>query len=197
MASSGNVWSAVTQAPPDAIFGLVAKFKADPDPSKINLTVGVYKDEKLQPKVLDVVKRAEKMLLEDTTLNKNYLPIDGDQGFCSAAKKMLYGDLAGDHIAVVQSLSGTGALSLGAFFTRKFMPASTNILISDPTWGNHRAIFRTAGFPDDRKSLFSFCFSSYLMFRRHAIILVTYNRFYLCRDQDVPLLGCQCKGPGL
>lgn len=137
----------VEQAPPDPILGVSEAFKRDNSPDKLNLGVGAYRDEDLKPYVLNVVKKAERKIL-DANENKEYLPIDGLPAFKQATLDLLLGQ---DHpaikegrIAVVQSLSGTGSLRVGAEFISKFMKGTT-VYLSNPTWGNHRNIFADAG----------------------------------------------------
>eukprot|EP00891_Asterochloris_glomerata_P004852 jgi/Astpho2/4852/fgenesh1_pm.00069_%23_3_t len=137
----------VEQAPPDPILGVSEAFKRDPSENKLNLGVGAYRDENLKPYVLNVVKKAEKRMLEANE-NKEYLPIDGLPAFKKATVQLLLGSshpaIKEDRIAVVQSLSGTGSLRVGAEFISKFLPGAT-VYLSNPTWGNHRNIFADAG----------------------------------------------------
>ena len=95
-----------------------------------------------------MVRKAEERILADPTANKEYLPIDGLPKFRELASKFLLGD---DHPAIVekrvctvQSLSGTGALRLGAEFISKFMKGR-KVYLPNPTWGNHNAIFTEVG----------------------------------------------------
>lgn len=134
-------------APADAILGLTAAFKADPRATKANLGVGVFMDETGRTPILDVVKRAERMLLDEET-SKTYLPIAGLPEFGEAVRRFVLGDAfcdGGAHgLATAQSLGGTGALQLGAQLLRRFRPGAT-VWLPTPTWGNHRAIFSGAG----------------------------------------------------
>lgn len=77
---TGNetVFNGLTMAPADSIFGVKAAFKADQSSQKVNLSVGVYRDGQGRPTVLNSVRRAEEILLADKSLNKDYLPIRGD-----------------------------------------------------------------------------------------------------------------------
>ncbi|RKO84057.1 pyridoxal phosphate-dependent transferase, partial [Blyttiomyces helicus] len=138
----------VPLAPPDAIFRLTSDYRADPDPRKINLGVGAYRDESGKPWVLPVVRKAERLLLDDPALDHEYLPIDGLGTFTDAAAKLILGAESGairdGRVTACQSISGTGALRLGAEFLARFHRAP--VYISNPTWANHRAIFNDAGF---------------------------------------------------
>jgi len=91
------------------------------------------------------VRAAERILLDDPTQNKEYLPIDGDKEFVDAALRFAYGEeTPQEHLAGVQTLSGTGACRIGGAFLNQFWPRHP-IYIPDPTWGNHIAIFKEAG----------------------------------------------------
>jgi len=134
-------------APPDPILGVSEAFKKSTAPTKLNLGVGAYRTEELQPYVLDVVKKAEKKIL-DAGYNKEYLPIEGLDAFRAATVQLLLGS---DHpaikegrVAVLQALSGTGSLRIGAAFIARFMKGA-KVYISNPTWGNHRNIFGDEG----------------------------------------------------
>ncbi len=66
-------------------------FKADPSPNKVNLGIGTYRDDDGKVAVFVVIRKAEKMVVEDMSIDKEYLPIDGDQGFIKAAQQSLFG----------------------------------------------------------------------------------------------------------
>ncbi|KAL8479095.1 hypothetical protein ACS0TY_030839 [Phlomoides rotata] len=139
----------ITMAPPDPILGVSEAFKADTHEMKLNLGVGAYRTEDLQPYVLNVVKKAEKLLLERGE-NKEYLPIEGLAAFNNATAELLFGAdntvIQQQRVATVQGLSGTGSLRLAAALIQRYFPGS-KVLISSPTWGNHKNIFNDAGVP--------------------------------------------------
>lgn len=139
--------SGVEMAPPDPILGVTEAFKRDQDPQKLNLGVGAYRTEELQPYVLEVVQKAEENMLKKKE-NKEYLAIEGLPAFRKATIELLLGAdspvIEEGRAAVLQSLSGTGSLRCGAAFIAKFMPGTT-AYISNPTWGNHKNIFSDAG----------------------------------------------------
>ncbi|KAJ3207644.1 Aspartate aminotransferase, cytoplasmic [Dinochytrium kinnereticum] len=145
-----STFAAVPSIPLDPIFALAAECKADPDPSKINLSIGAYRDNDGKPWVLPVVKKAEIAIVNDPTLDHEYLPIDGLRSFTDASARLILGAsspiIQSGRYAAVQTISGTGAVRLGADFLARFYPKGTSALISDPTWGNHFAIFEDAGF---------------------------------------------------
>jgi len=133
----------------DAIKQLTIAFQQDPTPNKVLLGEGVYKDNEGKPVVLKSVREAEKRLFEKH-LDHEYAPVTGVQSFIDAAQRLAFGD---DHLALkegtiagVQSLSGTGGLRLAANFLNKFAPKGTAVYLPDPTWVNHTAIFKNAGF---------------------------------------------------
>ncbi|KAK6119727.1 hypothetical protein DH2020_046546 [Rehmannia glutinosa] len=136
-------------APPDPILGVSEAFKADDHEMKLNLGVGAYRTEDLQPYVLNVVKKAENLMLERGD-NKEYLPIEGLAAFNKVTAELLFGAdnavIQEQRVATVQGLSGTGSLRLAAALIERYFPGS-KVLISSPTWGNHKNIFNDAGVP--------------------------------------------------
>lgn len=155
-----NRFSVIQTAPPDAILGLTEAFNADPNPNKMNLSVGVYKDESGQTPILKSVKAAEQKILE-TEATKGYLSIDGLPEYREDVRQLVFGDsVAAERVAVVQTPGGTGALRIASDFMRSQLPES-RIWIPNPTWANHPAIFSAAALPvetyrylgDDRTSL--------------------------------------------
>ncbi|KAI1005964.1 Aspartate aminotransferase, cytoplasmic [Podosphaera aphanis] len=141
----------VPQAPEDALFGLMAAYRADNFDSKVDLGIGAYRDDNAKPWVLPVVKKAEELVLSDSSLNHEYLPIQGLASFTSAAAKLIFGDnssaLGQKRIASLQSISGTGAVHLGALFLSKFYPGNPTVFLTNPTWPNHHQIFSNVSLP--------------------------------------------------
>lgn len=137
----------LTMAPSDPILGLTEAFKKDPNPNKINLGVGVYKDEKGNTPILNSVSKARQRILAAET-TKNYLAIDGSPEYSRAVQELLFGPghpLLGTGRAVtVQAPGGTGALRVAADFLHQHF-AGARVWISAPTWANHAQIFRLAG----------------------------------------------------
>lgn len=144
-----------TLAPPDVIFELTSSFKSDQDPNKINLGVGAYRTNQGSPWTLPVVKKAELLVVNDQKLDHEYLPIDGLKSFTESSIKLMLGDdcdaITQGRYASAQTISGTGACSLGADFLQRFANYNAPVYISNPTWANHRAIFDMAGFKDIRE----------------------------------------------
>ncbi|CCM01943.1 uncharacterized protein FIBRA_04016 [Fibroporia radiculosa] len=147
-AAALSTWSAVPAGPPDPILGVSEAFKADQDSKKINLGVGAYRDGNGKPYVLSSVKKAEEYL-SAANPDKEYLPISGLPEFTKAAAKLAYGGdsapLSANSVAVVQSISGTGALRIGGAFFQRFFPHAKTIYIPNPSWGNHTSVFRDSG----------------------------------------------------
>ena len=143
-----NLFTAVEMAPRDPILGLNEQFASDQNPNKVNLGVGVYFGEDGKMPLLQCVQMAEKLLMEKPTA-RNYLPIDGIAAYDNAVKAMVFGadsePVRSARVATIQGLGGTGGLKVGADFLRKLLPQA-KVLISDPSWENHRGIFTNAGF---------------------------------------------------
>ena len=148
MTAPAALLAAVEMAPRDPILGLNEQFAADARPGKVNLGVGVYFDDEGKLPVLRCVAAAEKQLLESPKA-KGYLPIDGIAAYDKAVQGLVFGAdsaaVQGGRVATVQALGGTGGLKIGADFLKRLNPAA-RVLISDPSWENHRALFSGAGF---------------------------------------------------
>lgn len=141
-----SLFASVELAPRDPILGLNEQFNADPNPAKVNLGVGVYYDENGKLPLLKCVAAAEHQMLEAPKA-RGYLPIDGIAAYDKAVQGLVFGDAAtaSGRIATVQGLGGTGGLKVGADFLKRLSP-NAQVLISDPSWENHRALFTNAGF---------------------------------------------------
>jgi aromatic-amino-acid transaminase len=143
-----SLFTAVEMAPRDPILGLNEQFNADTNPHKVNLGVGVYYDDNGKLPLLECVQAAEKQMMEAPKA-RGYLPIDGIAAYDSAVKNLVFGaesePVKSGRVATVQALGGTGGLKVGADFIRKLNPKA-KVLISDPSWENHRALFSQAGF---------------------------------------------------
>jgi len=143
-----SMFSAVEMAPRDPILGLNEQFNADTNPSKVNLGVGVYFDDNGKLPLLQCVQAAEKAMMDKPTA-RGYLPIDGIAAYDAAVKSLVFGadsePVKSGRVATVQGIGGTGGLKIGADFLKKLNP-NAKVLISDPSWENHRALFTNAGF---------------------------------------------------
>jgi len=143
-----SMFSAVEMAPRDPILGLNEQFAADTNPKKVNLGVGVYFDDNGKLPLLQCVQAAEKAMM-DKPAARGYLPIDGIAAYDKAVKGLVFGEqsepVTSGRVATVQALGGTGGLKIGADFLKKVSP-NAKVMISDPSWENHRALFTNAGF---------------------------------------------------
>ena len=167
---------AVPQAPEDPLFGLMAAYRADTFDKKVDLGIGAYRDDNAKPWVLPVVKKvfvllkmlrnpltihfqADEILRNDPALNHEYLPIAGLATFTSAAAKLILGAdspaLSEKRTTSIQTISGTGAVHLGALFLSKFYPGKPTVYFSNPTWANHNQIFSNVHLPIQTYPYFS------------------------------------------
>jgi aspartate aminotransferase len=133
--------------PEDPILGLSVAYKADTNPKKIDLGVGVYKDDNSVTPVMTSVKKAEQFLFnaEDS---KAYLPPAGTPGFISAIEAQIFGvghsALLENRVATIPAPGGSGALRVAAEFIVKAMP-NARLWVSSPTWANHHNLLGSAG----------------------------------------------------
>jgi len=144
-----SIFTAVEMAPRDPILGLNEQFAADTNPNKVNLGVGVYYDDNGKLPLLECVKAAEADMMKAPSA-RGYLPIDGIAAYDKAVKGLVFGEdsepVTAGRVATIQAIGGTGGLKVGADFLKKINP-DAKVLISDPSWENHRALFTNAGFP--------------------------------------------------
>ncbi|SMF05484.1 aspartate aminotransferase [Alteromonadaceae bacterium Bs31] len=139
------MFESLAQLPPDPILGLIAAYKQDPRPNKIDVGVGVYRDENGETPVLQSVKQAEQYLLASET-SKAYVGPAGNPEFIAQMKKLILGSghTALDRLALVQTPGGCGALRVAAELIKR-AKAGARIWVSDPTWGNHIPLLGDAG----------------------------------------------------
>ncbi|EAR55791.1 aspartate aminotransferase [Photobacterium sp. SKA34] len=137
----------ITAAPADPILGLTEEFKADTRATKINLGVGIYKDETGNTPVLATVKKAEAILLEKEK-TKSYLSIPGTPEYGLAVQELLFGNdatiITEKRAQTAQAPGGTGALRVAAEFIKRQL-GDVKVWISNPTWANHHGVFGAAG----------------------------------------------------
>ena len=141
-------FAAVPLAPRDPILGMTEAFNQDPREKKVNLGVGAYQNEQGKVPILDCVRQIELAMGQDPQPH-GYLPIDGFPLYIAAVKDLVFGKgselVASGRVATVQGLGGTGGLRLGAGVLAGFTPRPT-VLLSNPSWENHEALFRRADF---------------------------------------------------
>ncbi|MBK0001869.1 amino acid aminotransferase [Erwinia sp. S38] len=137
----------IAAAPADPILGLADLFRADDRPNKINLGIGVYKDETGKTPVLASVKKAEQYLLENET-TKNYLSIDGIADFGRCTQELLFSAdsaiISAKRARTAQTPGGTGALRIAADFIAN-QTSAKRVWVSNPSWPNHKNVFAAAG----------------------------------------------------
>ncbi|HEX7822335.1 MAG TPA: amino acid aminotransferase [Sphingobium sp.] len=130
---------------PDALLGLITLYKRDERPEKVDLGVGVYRDETGLTPIMQAVKAAEARLWQDQA-TKSYLGAEGDAAYTQLLAQLVFGPAiaASDGLTGVQTPGGTGALRLGAELIARARPDAT-VWIGTPTWPNHGPIFERAG----------------------------------------------------
>jgi len=145
------IFEALPVAPADPILGLTEAFNKDPNPNKINLSVGVYKDAEGKTPVFRSVKRAEERILQRET-SKDYMPIQGSAEYARVVQELVFGAghaaLAEKRVATAHTPGGTGALRVAGDFIKQMLPGRT-VWLSNPTWPNHPNVFKAAGLPID------------------------------------------------
>jgi aspartate/tyrosine/aromatic aminotransferase len=139
----------IEPAPRDPILGLTESFKEDPNPKKINLSVGVYQDGTGKTPILESVRKAGKLVLERQK-SMSYLPIPGSPAYAAAVQKLMFGDgheaVSSGRSATSHTPGGTGALRIAADLIHQQFPKAT-VWMTQPTWPNHPQIFAAAGVP--------------------------------------------------
>lgn len=137
----------IQAAPADPILGLGEAFKADPNPKKINLSVGVYQDASGKTPVLESIKRAAQKVVEKQA-SKSYLPIPGSPAYAAAVQKLMFGAVheavTSGRVATSHTPGGTGALRVATDLIHQQLPKAT-VWVTQPTWPNHPQIFAAAG----------------------------------------------------
>lgn len=141
------MFESLPMAPPDPILGLAEAFRKDPNPAKVDLSAGVYRDATGKTPIFRAVKRAEERILRQET-SKNYLSIQGSAEYAAAVQELLFGPeheiLANGRVATAHTPGGTGALRVAGDFLKKMFPGK-RIWVSQPTWPNHPGVFQAAG----------------------------------------------------
>lgn len=131
----------------DPILGLMVEYANDTNPNKVNLGVGVFYDDDGVLPVLECVKTAEQRIADPISA-RPYLPMEGLPGHRKACQDLLFGKdapvLQQNRVATIATIGGSGALKVGADFINTWFPES-KCYVSDPTWGNHIAIFEGSG----------------------------------------------------
>ncbi len=141
------MFETLTALPRDAILGIMALFREDQDPGKIDLSVGVYQDESGNTPILECVRRGERQLLE-AQQTKSYVAIAGNSGFNAGMEALLFGAdhpaLRDGRVSTVQTPGGSGGLCIAAHLLLRAQP-DARVWLSDPSWPNHLPLLRLAG----------------------------------------------------
>jgi len=134
---------------PDAILGLMERFRADDRPDKVSLASGVYVDESGVTPVLDTVREAEARILAGQT-TKVYKPIGGDPAYNGPVRDLVFGAghpaVTGGRVETMHTPGGTGALRVAGDLVAAVDPGAA-VWLSTPTWPNHPQVFAAAGLP--------------------------------------------------
>ena len=134
----------LSKAPGDKILALMGEYAADQRSTKIDLGVGVYKDEKGVTPVMTAVRKAEEKILSNEK-TKTYLGIAGNKGFGAAVLDLvLAGSVDLSRVRIAQAPGGTGSLWVLMQLINRARPGAT-VYVSDPTWANHNPIAINSG----------------------------------------------------
>jgi aspartate/tyrosine/aromatic aminotransferase len=138
------LFESLERLPPDAIIGLIGEYQKDPRDTKVDLGIGIYRNDRGETPVLDVVKQAERRLLESQT-SKSYIGSAGQVDFNEAMRDMtLAGSVSNDRVVILQTPGGSGSLSVAAGVVLRARANST-VWASGPTWANHVPLLGGAG----------------------------------------------------
>src|SRR5690606_24265091 len=138
------MFETLSKATLDKIFVLMAEYSADPRTDKIDLGIGVYKDETGNTPIMSAVRKAEKRINE-TARTKTYVGVVGNRGFSAAVIDLVLGDVVDrSRIRTVNGNGGTGSLMVLAHVLGRARPGG-HVFISDPSWPNHWPLLEAAG----------------------------------------------------
>jgi aspartate aminotransferase len=135
------------QLPADPILGLSAACRADSNPQKVDLTIGIYMDEQGNCPVFEAVQLAQRAIVEEE-VTKAYLAAAGDERFNTGLQRLVLGEgsaaLLEGRVSSIQTPGGCGALRIGAEIVHAAAP-NAKVWISDPTWPVHIPLFGSVG----------------------------------------------------
>ncbi|KKB76640.1 aromatic amino acid aminotransferase [Devosia soli] len=138
------MFETLSKAPGDKILALMGEYAADSRPTKIDLGVGVYKDEKGVTPVMTAVRKAEEKILSNEK-TKTYLGIAGNKGFGTAVLDLVLADSVDrSRVRIAQAPGGTGSLWVLMQLINRARPGA-RVYVSDPTWANHNPIAINSG----------------------------------------------------
>ena len=184
------MFEVLPQLPADPILGLSTAFKADPNPHKIDLGVGVYKDEAGKTPILNSIAKAQQILLESED-SKTYITPQGVQGFIDGLTELLLGKanpvVLANRVAGVQAPGGCGSLRILSELIKR-CNANATVWVSDPTWANHIPLIGNAGLKIETYPYFD-----------KAQASIKFDEMVACLEQvkagDVVLLHGCCHNP--
>jgi aspartate aminotransferase len=184
------LFETIERLKPDQILGLMAQFRADSFPDKVDLGVGVYRDPGGNTPVLECVRRAEQLVLASQT-TKSYVAAAGREEYNTAVETLVLGPA---HPArtmrrtrTAQTPGGCGALRVGAELVRAVAPA-TLVHVSDPTWGNHAPLLGGCGLRLERYPYYDAA-AHRLLFEEML------DRLQHARAGDLVLVHASCHNP--
>ena len=147
---NSSLWTGMESAPIDFNFHLKEEMKSDPNPMKVNLGVGAYRDDDGHPFVLNSVRKAKRMILDQNFGHEESTP-DGSVNFRNKALSLAFGPLSeivtSERAATCQAISGMGSVRLGYEYLKRFYPnKKSKILIPNINWPFHKTIGEVTGF---------------------------------------------------
>jgi aromatic-amino-acid transaminase len=143
MTAGRSLFAGLTPQAPDSLLSLIGLYRRDPRPEKIDLGVGVFRDDLGTTPVLKAVKAAEQQLL-NTQATKAYLGPEGDMGYLDLLKPIIFGPKVDHEIFGVQTPGGTGAIRLACELLQAAKP-DIRMFVGSPTWPNHTQILDQLG----------------------------------------------------
>lgn len=133
--------------PADPLLGLISAFRNDSNPNKVDIGVGVYRDESGHTPIMSAIQKAATIHLQ-TEDSKTYISPEGVPGFIEGVKKLVFSEqssaLMDNRITGIQTPGGCGALRIGADLLKR-LKSDVTIWLSDPTWANHIPLLKSAG----------------------------------------------------
>lgn len=182
------MFESLTEQAADPLLALIGAFRDDLRPGKIDLGVGVYRDEQGRTPVFAAVKAAERDLIE-TQSTKSYLGPEGDQRFVECLKPIAFGTSSSgsDRLVGLQTPGGTGALRLASDLAATARPGC-RVWVGTPTWPNHIPIFKAAG-------LEVATYPGFDVARQKLLVEKTLDVLRFARAGDLVLLHACCHNP--
>jgi aspartate aminotransferase len=184
------LFETIDRLKPDQILGLMAQFRADTSPQKVDLGVGVYRDPSGNTPVLECVRRAEQLVLAAQS-TKSYVAAAGREEYNSAVENLVLGPhhpaRTARRIRTAQTPGGCGALRVGAELIRAVAPTAV-VHLSDPTWGNHAPLLGSCGLKLERYPYYDAA--------AHRLLFESMlDRLEAARAGDVVLVHASCHNP--